>query len=58
MAFECQQCDKPERECLCDRFCILCQSQHDVRLCQDGYYYCADCRQACHYYTEDDLRPA
>jgi len=43
----CALCDKPEHQCACDRYCCLCQSQHGVRLCVDGQYYCPDCREAC-----------
>jgi hypothetical protein len=25
----------------------MCQGGHDVRLCQDGMYYCLECREAC-----------
>jgi len=43
----CSQCDKPERQCTCEKYCCFCQSQHNVRLCADGLYYCPDCREAC-----------
>ena len=43
----CAQCDKPEMECTCEKYCCFCQSQQDVRLCVDGLYYCPDCREAC-----------
>jgi hypothetical protein len=43
----CSICDKPERQCGCDRFCCYCQGQYGVRLCEDGKYYCPDCREAC-----------
>jgi hypothetical protein len=43
----CSQCDKPEAECSCEKYCCFCQSQHNVRLCVDGLYYCPDCREAC-----------
>ncbi|HKW88765.1 MAG TPA: hypothetical protein VJN21_08410 [Candidatus Acidoferrales bacterium] len=43
----CTQCDKPEGQCSCEKFCVYCQSQHAIRLCEDGMYYCPDCREAC-----------
>lgn len=43
----CHLCEKPERECACDRYCCLCHSPYSIRLCVDGQYYCPDCREAC-----------
>ncbi len=43
----CQQCELPEPRCNCDKYCILCQGQYGIRLCDDGLYYCPDCREAC-----------
>jgi hypothetical protein len=43
----CSQCDKPEPQCTCEKFCCFCQSQYNIRLCVDGLYYCPDCREAC-----------
>jgi hypothetical protein len=43
----CRQCDKPEFQCICDRYCTICKSMEGVRLCMDGLYYCPDCREAC-----------
>lgn len=43
----CSQCDKPEPECDCEKYCSFCQSQFHIRLCVDGLYYCPDCREAC-----------
>lgn len=51
--FLCAQCDLPESQCQCDRFCCLCQSNYQVRLVGDGLYYCVDCREVCDYRTED-----
>ncbi len=45
--FICMLCDKTEAECKCDRYCAMCQGEHDVRLVQDGQYLCRDCREAC-----------
>ena len=50
--FICMLCDKPETECKCDRYCGLCQGEHDVRLVQDGTYMCRDCREACDYQAQ------
>ena len=50
--FICMQCDKPESGCNCDRYCCLCQSTYSVRLCQDGNYYCIDCREACDFQAQ------
>jgi hypothetical protein len=49
--FICMQCNQPENHCKCDcqRFCVLCQGEHQVRLVKDGNYYCLDCREACDY---------
>ena len=43
----CAQCDKPEMQCTCEKFCCFCQSQHDIRLAVDRMYYCPECREAC-----------
>jgi len=43
----CSQCDKPESQCSCEKFCCFCQSQYNIRLAVDGMYYCPDCREAC-----------
>ncbi len=43
----CALCDKPEDDCTCDRYCWLCQGLQGIRLCEDGQYYCPDCREAC-----------
>jgi hypothetical protein len=47
LATLCSQCDKPEQQCSCEKYCCFCQSQQNVRLCVDGLYYCPDCREAC-----------
>jgi hypothetical protein len=51
--FVCGTCSKLERQCQCDRFCMLCQSDFQVRLCEDGFYYCKDCRDACDFRSEE-----
>ena len=45
----CSQFDQPERQCDCEKFCCLCQSMIDIKLCHDGLYYCQPCREACDY---------
>ena len=45
--FICNVCELPEEKCECDRYCGLCMGAHQVRLCQDGAYYCLECREAC-----------
>lgn len=50
----CAQCDMSETSCACEKFCVFCQSQLDVRLCQDGLFYCPGCREACDYKTADE----
>jgi hypothetical protein len=49
--FRCTICDLDESRCQCDKYCFMCQGGHEVRLCQDGMYYCLECREAC------DLQP-
>ena len=51
--FRCIACELPEKECTCNRYCALCLSDYNVRLCEDGQYYCADCREACDYKPQD-----
>ena len=50
--FKCFQCEKEESRCQCDKFCTLCQGEYNVRLCQDGMYYCIDCREACDFQAQ------
>jgi hypothetical protein len=50
----CAQCEQPEGACQCEKFCCLCQSVIDVRICVDGLMYCEPCRTACDYKTSDD----
>ena len=45
--FVCFQCETPESRCKCVRYCCLCHAQFDVRLCEDGLYYCQPCRESC-----------
>ena len=43
----CSQCDKPEHECRCDRYCCICVGLDGVKLGMDGLYYCPECLRAC-----------
>jgi hypothetical protein len=43
----------PEGSCQCDKFCCLCQTTENVRICEDGLMYCEPCRDACDYKTSD-----
>ena len=45
--YRCAVCEMEESRCECDKYCCLCQGQDNVRLCADGQYYCAACREAC-----------
>ena len=47
----CAQCEQSESNCHCEKYCVLCQSQMDVRLCTDGLLYCDPCRTACDYHV-------
>lgn len=42
----CNMCDKFEVNCSCEKYCIICKSMEDPRLCSDGCYYCYVCREA------------
>jgi hypothetical protein len=52
--FLCATCNQPEDKCECVKYCQLCHSDYDVRLTQDGLYYCRDCREACDYKSQDN----
>jgi hypothetical protein len=43
----CSQCDKPEHQCRCDRYCCICAGFDQVKLGADGLYYCPACMEAC-----------
>ena len=51
--YRCAQCEQPESSCECEKFCCLCQSVIDIRVCNDGLMYCEPCRTACEYKTSD-----
>ncbi len=46
-AFKCAVCELEEERCTCDKYCCLCMGFNNVRLCQDGQWYCLECREAC-----------
>jgi hypothetical protein len=51
--YKCAQCEQVESSCECEKFCCLCQSTLDIRLCNDGLLYCEPCRNACDYKTSE-----
>jgi len=53
--FRCLVCNRDERECNCIRYCALCHAEYELRLTEDGQYYCRDCREACDYKTQDQV---
>ena len=53
--YRCAQCEQSERDCQCEKYCCLCQSVIDVRLCNDGLFYCEPCRTACGYKTSESF---
>jgi hypothetical protein len=48
------QCEMTEDRCDCEKYCCLCQSLVEVRLCEDSLYYCKPCREACNYKVSGD----
>ena len=36
---------------------MLCYSDSEVRLCDDGCYYCGDCREICGFIAEERPMP-
>ena len=52
MLYACTICGLKEDSCQCARFCTLCSVDYDIRLCEDGCYYCADCREICGFIVE------
>ena len=53
--FKCMVCDKPEKQCTCNRYCALCHADYELRLTEDGQYYCRDCREACDFRSQDEV---
>jgi len=45
--YHCGVCNQEEGKCFCDKYCCLCHGGNNVRLCNDGMWYCIDCREAC-----------
>jgi hypothetical protein len=41
-----------EERCTCDKYCYICLGANDVRLVEDGCYYCLECREVCDYIPE------
>jgi hypothetical protein len=52
--YRCLQCEMTEERCDCEKYCCLCQSLMEVRLCEDSLYYCKPCREACGYKMGDE----
>ena len=50
--YRCGQCELEETHCKCDKYCCLCMGFHNVRLCEDGQYYCQDCRESCDLHAQ------
>jgi hypothetical protein len=50
--YRCLQCERTEQQCTCQRYCALCQSEENVRLCEDGNYYCLPCRESMDYQAQ------
>lgn len=53
--FRCAVCDQPEASCGCHKYCALCHGDDEVRLTEDGQYYCTDCREVCDYRTQEQV---
>ncbi len=51
--FLCIVCGHMEKTCTCIKYCALCHADYELRLTEDGQYYCVDCREACGYKTQD-----
>ena len=43
----------PKINAIATVLCALCRSFYEIRLCEDGLYYCNDCRDASDYRTQD-----
>lgn len=51
--FLCNVCEQVEENCHCDKYCFFCLGSHDVRLVEDGCFYCLECREVCDYAPEN-----
>ena len=50
--FLCAVCEQTEEKCDCNKYCCLCMGDHQVRLCNDGLWYCLECREACDLHAQ------
>ena len=50
--FRCMVCEPVEENCDCHKYCGICQGSNQVRLCEDGQYYCLECREVCDFLPE------
>lgn len=50
--FRCGVCDQVEEKCQCEKYCYFCMGGNDVRLVENGCYFCLECREACEYVPE------
>lgn len=50
--FQCSVCEMTEEKCSCEKYCCICQGEHQIRLCNDGQWYCLECREACEVQIE------
>ena len=55
--FRCAQCERPEDECECEKYCCLCQAVVDVRICGDGHNYSQPFRDDSDYNTNKKIVP-
>jgi len=53
LRYHCRQCEREEEHCECERYCCLCFGGDNIRLCEDGSYYCLNCREACDFMAQD-----
>jgi hypothetical protein len=47
--YKCMVCEQEEDNCVCQKYCAICQSENDCRMWSDGFYYCQECREVCDY---------
>ena len=52
--YQCLGCEQEESKCKCGLkdYCALCQGADDIRLCENGQYYCCTCREACDFQAQ------
>jgi hypothetical protein len=51
--YRCATCEHEEKNCHCDRYCHICFGEDNIRLCQDGFFYCQTCRESCDYAAQN-----